>query len=667
MCDNWTDIIRTCLYQSPFWIEWWNAWLWWLLLLLSLILFLFSLGRMAWCATHDKVSYLSLGWIRGKKKTISRFQRAINDYRTWVFFINLIGLGIVVFGVLYYRNPHHLLHHLGVTDVWQLSPTGVTLLINYIWLLLWLEIGWLLISLLSTGIIWLDPYDFLRFTITLLDIEGACAGKITFEDEPLERKETKRCKGLYLFIKRDGCACRLTPPPDETIGDWRTFEFNLKEKCLSEKSSKDKITNGHSLRVEGTTFKFEAGWKPHFSKDNVMNGLIILLIIIGGIWLLFPQPETLWADSENKSSCFISEGATLKYGSTGWIVDLNLQIINSDRIRDKSFEFTWGRSGKLKLLEATYTPPHTLHIYFDVEQEMLKNADDWESTMSTVFPSTLLINPETVNETYIYCNCDCGPADPLKPFSETKEDTQSYQGVYNMMIKALTCSARDEKAGFRQNKLCSSYTNDSSGAHLFIIIRAQHDDQQLFKKPILQDSDWDELVKSLRERYLPDHPLNRVLIIMIGADKRPEGWNKLVERVDKISLMDVSYLNLTTPQASDQETIERFLVSDHLNLIFKLPPLLFNQEQFEGQRLTVTYPDCDPLAVPIETAPSSQTTYFWWKLIRLSLYITAFICVFFFTIWLALRLYQSNSSFREELEKKYTFPWDKNEDINNWK
>jgi hypothetical protein len=237
MCETWTDFINNCLHDAPWWLEWWVSYWWapWMCYGLGLLAAGIEVYHYATLNISKDPPHLRIGWMAGGKQP-SKMLRALSDYRVWVFIVALaIGLVIFSFAGWYRWQPQNLLASIGAGSTWELSPAGVSLLKQRILTLLVSSIVWVGISVINVVIIWLDPYGFMKFYLTLSYDGTSYLQAIKFENVswetvgPETRKKEIRQKVIY--VKTDGSEFRLTRPESTTDWMWLFFNENYKTLC----------------------------------------------------------------------------------------------------------------------------------------------------------------------------------------------------------------------------------------------------------------------------------------------------------------------------------------------------------------------------------------------------------------------------------------------------
>jgi len=224
--DTWCDFINEYLYDAPWWLECWKSW-WWVPWIAIFLLLLLGGGRLWHLATLDTKSHLRIGWIRGTRQKSSRFLRAISDYRVWTFVLVLLG-GVGLLGLTWwYQQPRRLLESIGASSAWELSPAGVSLLKQHLWTLWISNVLWVVISVISVGILFIDPYGFNKFYLELSHV-GVLRG-IKFEGEDWRPRTRQTIRQRDVYVKADGSEFRLEEPDGE---GWISLCFDEEKKTL---------------------------------------------------------------------------------------------------------------------------------------------------------------------------------------------------------------------------------------------------------------------------------------------------------------------------------------------------------------------------------------------------------------------------------------------------
>lgn len=160
------DFVEHCFQVAPLWLSIMGSWEWYIILgFIFIILFvLFGGYSMHHFHTIKYPPYLRLGWLTGDINKPSKPAEWQSDYRFWVFMVLVIGwLGFIGLNWFFLTG---FLTFVGVDQVWELSPTGISLLNQYARIICVSSGLWVFVTLLGLGIIWVDPYN-LEFRLTL--------------------------------------------------------------------------------------------------------------------------------------------------------------------------------------------------------------------------------------------------------------------------------------------------------------------------------------------------------------------------------------------------------------------------------------------------------------------------------------------------------------------
>ena len=174
MCNlvTWTDFVKGCLYEPSVGLqllttELFAHFTWYGVLFLAIaVLWLLQLIHIVRLARLDNKSHLRLGWIAGGTDS-DGITRGFHDYRMWTFVISTLGTVAVLMVFILYDHPRNLLEDLGLTTEipWQLSPSGVALVLRYLRMWWVGSCFWILISACAVFIIGFDPYAYRKYRI----------------------------------------------------------------------------------------------------------------------------------------------------------------------------------------------------------------------------------------------------------------------------------------------------------------------------------------------------------------------------------------------------------------------------------------------------------------------------------------------------------------------
>jgi hypothetical protein len=420
---------------------------------------------------------------------------------------------------------------------------------------------------------------------------------------------------------------------------------------------------------------------------SLLVGLLIVSMVLcfgnSAYTKAMPSPQS------SGGTCFTLKTQTLSYTQNGWVLNTQLSIEDPAKVTDDTkFMSTWKISDHPpQILHSAikYEPPLTAHFYFDIESQMTVPKDDiqanadssfWMMTFKEAILPPLQVDELEINIAKVYCNCTCNGRDPASslPFASETQQTSVPNAVLNNMITAIKCSNKDESAGrLDQRQSIKPPSYDPNDANLWVIFRWQSEDIALLTKEEWTNNDIKDWSARITKRYpiaeLIAGKQNRILIIILGRSRRNERWDDFQEQIRKLDRIDVGYLQVADPASSDLAFIKQRLTTLNVSLPILLPVLL-DQEQVARAELSVGYPGCASISVPIpinqiNTADSSSAgqvklsfSSFLFVLVRYG----TVMCVSLGLIFLAgLFLYRHNPdwfSLRTRLKDIVEFPWE---------
>lgn len=269
MCETWPDLLNNCLYGITLPVRDWLVYRWapWII---TASLLLFATGLFWHFATYNSYPpHLRLGWMTGGEQS-SKLLRGLSDYRVWALTITWLGTGFLfLFTLYYYLSPQNLLWSLGARTAWELSPTGVSVLQNYLQILWTSSIIWAICAFICLCIIWLDPYSFMRFRLELgtakniIKFRGYKAQNSNLEVWTPGKGASKEIRQKHIYISHFSDEFHFSLDSNNSGELQLTFNENQKE------------LTGKGRRVELETTEefivwFQAGQEASFK--GVKNG-----------------------------------------------------------------------------------------------------------------------------------------------------------------------------------------------------------------------------------------------------------------------------------------------------------------------------------------------------------------------------------------------------------
>lgn len=381
------------------------------------------------------------------------------------------------------------------------------------------------------------------------------------------------------------------------------------------------------------------------------------------------------------SACFDVQGTSMHPAQDGWLLDVELRVIQPQLVTGTEFDTTWTIGGAApRVISVTQAISYSASLFMDVDHSFMVAQDTptaiaegafWTQRLfaQVIAPFLLTSNPVgSADGIKVFCNCACGAT------SKSCEPLPS-DSAAGKVQSALQCIRRDPTAGALNGNAIDVCGASLPGSTVMVVVRGQPHDSLLFDEE-LRPSELAELATDMINRYtIPNIPIESTVVILILG--RSQELSTTDELEKQSLLINSSVLGLAkdhkmsaflVPMTGDSvdkmiQMVKSELSRPSLLRMRILLPKLLTESQAQQANILITHKGSNCPSVPISIPTDSsgekvrlQASFL--KVLRLFPQAVLYFLVPLIALTVGLFTYRFDLlSARTNLNDVFDFPW----------